>query len=818
MNLVFMRARALEEEIDKHGEGRIAAFIAEPIQGAGGVIVPPDTYWPEVMRICKERDILFCADEVICGFGRMGEWFGSIHYDLQPDMISMAKGLSSAYLPIGAVAFSEARAQEMFETAGEFFHGYTYSGHPACCAAALKNIEIIEREGLIDRVRDHTAPLFAEKMKKLADHPIVGEVRTRGLLAAIELVPEKPSRKRFDDVGTVGTLCRDHCFANGLVMRAVRDTMVCSPPLVITDAEIDELVEKAWKSLDDTWAKVGKQFPGDQLESLYKKGANLPISLMFGDVRGATPDALLVPPLVGDPDINYKAIEGSLRPVPWTKVPTAQLFLRATDKDGNNLATDPLTVLEKILWLCAHRSPTHTVVIARKVGHLIRLTGDAITGWFHCAFQFLVTRTNAFEHRIAGADVNPYLLCAAVLAGIHHGVKNGIDPGPESMEGQEPEQGIELPTRWREALQAFSGSEFFKDYFGEEFMEIYCRAKFAEEENFHLEVSDRDHGCITGGYADIESDGYDVDADCYLVPDISTARAVPWANDPSIQIIHDAFDRHGNEIAFAPRNVLKRPPVGRSGRQSLSNQAYSLSAVDEHDRFIEHIYDYAEAQNLEIDTIIQESGAGQLEINLMHGSPLKLADEVFLYKRLIREAALQCGIHATFMAKPMESQPGSAMHVHQSVLNRKTGKNIFSKKDGSPSDAFYHFIGGQQKYMYPACAFAAPFVNSYRRLVPNMSAPVNLEWGHDNRSAGIRAPRATPAARRVENRVEFEDRSNDLPFGLLGAIDALNASHDLKRVLGKEFVDIFIGIKQVEHDEFMKVISPWEREHLLLNV
>ncbi len=252
----LMRARALEEEIDKHGEGRIAAFIAEPIQGAGGVIIPPDSYWPEVMRICKERDILFCADEVICGFGRLGEWFGSIHYDLQPDMISMAKGLSSAYLPIGAVAFSEARAQEMFETAGEFFHGYTYSGHPSCCAAALKNIEIIEREGLIERVRDHIAPIFAEKLQTLADHPIVGEVRTRGLLGAIELVPEKPSRKRFDNYGTVGTICRDHCFNNGLVMRAVRDSMVCSPPLIITEEEIDELVIKARKSLDDTWSEV----------------------------------------------------------------------------------------------------------------------------------------------------------------------------------------------------------------------------------------------------------------------------------------------------------------------------------------------------------------------------------------------------------------------------------------------------------------------------------------------------------------------------------------------------------------------------------
>jgi len=410
-------------------------------------------------------------------------------------------------------------------------------------------------------------------------------------------------------------------------------------------------------------------------------------------------------------------------------------------------------------------------------------------------------------------------------------------------------------------------------------------SKYIKESEIRLPIS-LFMATITGEYPEVESEGYDVDADIYLAPDISTARAVPWANDPSIQIIHDAYDRHGEPIAFAPRQVLKKvinlyrkkgwvpivspeiefyltkpntdpdyplePPVGRSGRQSLSNQAYSLSAVDEHDRVIEHIYDYAEAQNLEIDTIIQESGAGQLEINLMHGDPVKLADEVFLYKRLIREAALQCGIHATFMAKPMESQPGSAMHIHQSVVSAKSGKNVFSNKDGSPSNLFQYFIGGQQTYMYNACAFAAPYVNSYRRLVPGMSAPVNLEWAHDNRSAGLRAPRASPAARRVENRVigadanpylaiaaslatgylgmtkkirprkeaevEFEHRSRDLPFSLLGAVDALNESYDLKRVLGPEFVDIFAAIKQAEHNEFMKVISPWEREHLLLNV
>jgi len=252
----LMRARALEEEIDRLGEDRVAAFMAEPIQGAGGVIIPPESYWPEIKRICKERDILLVADEVICGFGRTGEWFGSIHYDIEPDMISMAKGLSSAYLPIGAVAFSEARAQEMFATAGEFVHGYTYSGHPACCAAALKNIEIIEREGLITRTREHTAPLFAEKLAALSDHPIVGEVRTRGLLAAIELVPEKPSRKRFDNYGEIGGLCRDISFKNGLVMRAVRDTMVMSPPLVISDAEIEELATKVRLTLDETWEQV----------------------------------------------------------------------------------------------------------------------------------------------------------------------------------------------------------------------------------------------------------------------------------------------------------------------------------------------------------------------------------------------------------------------------------------------------------------------------------------------------------------------------------------------------------------------------------
>ena len=250
------RARALEAEIDRLGEGRVAAFIAEPVQGAGGVVIAPETYWPEVMRICKEREILFVADEVICGFGRLGAWFGSDRLELQPDLMTMAKGLSSGYLPIGAVAVSEKIANDVFTHAGEFFHGYTYSGHPACCAAALANLKIIEEEKLIEKVRDQTEPYFAEKWASLGDHPMVGEARSLGLVGALELVPEKPSRKRFANVGEVGNLCRDRSFDNGLVMRAVRDTMVVSPPLIITEGEIDEMVEKAWKTLDETWRNV----------------------------------------------------------------------------------------------------------------------------------------------------------------------------------------------------------------------------------------------------------------------------------------------------------------------------------------------------------------------------------------------------------------------------------------------------------------------------------------------------------------------------------------------------------------------------------
>ncbi len=392
---------------------------------------------------------------------------------------------------------------------------------------------------------------------------------------------------------------------------------------------------------------------------------------------------------------------------------------------------------------------------------------------------------------------------------------------------------------------------------------------------------------ITGDYPDFEGfAAYDTDADLQLRPDLGTTRAVPWASDRSVQVIHDVCDRQGNLIEFAPRSVLRRviaqyhergwqpivapelefyltkpnidpdyplePPIGRSGRRAQKAQAYSIAAVDEYDSVIEHIYDYAQAQGLEIDTIIQEAGAAQLEINLLHGDPLELADQVFLFKRLVREAALRCGCYATFMAKPMEGQPGSAMHIHQSVVVRETGKNLFSNPDGSASEAFGYFLGGQQKYLRAATCLVAPYVNSYRRLVPHLTAPINLDWGQDNRTTGLRVPISGPAARRVENRVVGADanpylaiaatlaagflgitekakprpevsddsyaRARELPYGLLEAIDEFKACEPLRMALGPGFSELYAGVKQHEFDEFMRVISPWEREHLLLNV
>jgi putrescine---pyruvate transaminase len=250
------RAKQLADMIDWVGADNVAAFIGEPLQGAAGVLIPPESYWPEVERICRERNVLLIADEVICGFGRTGNWFGSQTLGFQPDIMAMAKGLSSAYLPIGAVAISAKVAEPFNEKAGEFYHGYTYSGHPSCCAAALENIAIMEEEKLVERARGPVAQYFQKRWLALAEHPIIGEARMVGMIGALELVPDKKSRKRFPDEGKIGTWCRNASVRNGLVMRACWDRMVISPPLTISEDEIDELIMKVGKALDETHAHV----------------------------------------------------------------------------------------------------------------------------------------------------------------------------------------------------------------------------------------------------------------------------------------------------------------------------------------------------------------------------------------------------------------------------------------------------------------------------------------------------------------------------------------------------------------------------------
>jgi len=250
------QARLLEEKILEIGPDKVAAFIGEPVQGAGGVIIPPESYWPEIQRICDEYGILLVADEVITAFGRLGEWFGSTRYGIRPDLISFAKGVSSGYLPLGGVLVGDRVADVVNSKGGEFAHGYTYSGHPACCAVALTTLKIMQREKIVERVRTHTEPYFHSALKKLADHPIVGEVRSIGLVGAIEIVKDKSTRERFHKDLGAGIRCRDFCVNNGLVMRAVGNTMIMSPPLIVEDRHIDELVEKAWRCLDLTAASL----------------------------------------------------------------------------------------------------------------------------------------------------------------------------------------------------------------------------------------------------------------------------------------------------------------------------------------------------------------------------------------------------------------------------------------------------------------------------------------------------------------------------------------------------------------------------------
>jgi len=253
------RARQLEQAIAEIGEGRVAAFIAEPIQGAGGVIIPPETYWPEIQRICDAHEILLIADEVICGFGRTGNWFGSETFNIRPDIMTIAKGLSSGYAPIGGSMVSDEVA-DVIANAGDFNHGYTYSAHPVSAAVALENLRILEEEKIVDTVRDVTAPYLAKRWAELEDHPMVGEAKSCGMVAAVAMSPDKANRAPFQaPAGTIGLMCRERCFENNLVMRHVGDRMIISPPLVFTKDDIDTLMDRAYRAIDETYQAAKKE-------------------------------------------------------------------------------------------------------------------------------------------------------------------------------------------------------------------------------------------------------------------------------------------------------------------------------------------------------------------------------------------------------------------------------------------------------------------------------------------------------------------------------------------------------------------------------
>lgn len=248
----------LEEKILEIGADKVAAFIGEPVQGAGGVIIPPPGYWQEIERICRKYDVLLVSDEVICGFGRLGTWFGCEYFGFTPDLMTFAKGVTSGYVPLGGVAVGDRVAKVLIEQGGDFNHGYTYSGHPVACAVAIENIHILQREKIVDRVANDTAPYLKQRFSELATHPLVGIAETCGLVAGLVLVKDKQTLTTFDAEHAVGMICRAHCFANGVIMRAVGERMIIAPPLVITHEEIDKMMDLIRRSLDDTLADIQK--------------------------------------------------------------------------------------------------------------------------------------------------------------------------------------------------------------------------------------------------------------------------------------------------------------------------------------------------------------------------------------------------------------------------------------------------------------------------------------------------------------------------------------------------------------------------------
>lgn len=377
-----------------------------------------------------------------------------------------------------------------------------------------------------------------------------------------------------------------------------------------------------------------------------------------------------------------------------------------------------------------------------------------------------------------------------------------------------------------------------------------------------------------------------LDPDVVLRPDFNTICVAPGFRTPTAFVIADAFQSDGAAFELSPRHILQKvmalyaergwtplvapelefyltqkntdpdlplePPPGRSGRSETSPQPYGLEAITEYEDFIEEVYDYAEAASLQIDTMIHEAGAAQLEINFLHGDPVRLSDQVLVFKRLIRQVALKHDVYATFMAKPMISQPGSAMHIHQSIVDIETGQNLFADDDGKDSQLFLNYIGGLQKLLPQITPLFAPNVNSFRRMKPDWAAPINVQWGYDNRSCGLRVPISDNKARRVENRLpgadanpylamaasliagyigmvdklepttrvdsSAYDKKRTLPKTLEQALDLLDNCQAVQELLGAPFFEAFSAIKRAELDAYQQIVSSWERDHLLLKV
>jgi len=388
---------------------------------------------------------------------------------------------------------------------------------------------------------------------------------------------------------------------------------------------------------------------------------------------------------------------------------------------------------------------------------------------------------------------------------------------------------------------------------------------------------------ISGGYVP-NKDNLE-DRDMLLVPDVNTLRPVPWAVDPAASVFLDCLRHDRTPVMTSPRQVLQNvqsiyaargwkplvapevefyllnphsdataevePPKGRLGRTEAAKQPYSIDMMNDFEPFINEVYRYCEVQGIYIDTLLQEMGPAQFEINFLHGDPLSLADQVYLFKRTVREAAIKYEMHATFLARPMSAEAGSALHIHQSVVDEQ-GQNIFSDADGEPSELFHAFLGGLQKYMPDAFLLFAPYPNSYRRFLSNWASPVNLEWAVDNRTVGLRVPDSTPEARRIENRIGGADlnpylgiaatlacgylgmiegaeptepitgTAYDRPFklhrDLFSAIKAFENSDAMRNTLGEEFVALYSAVKHTENDEFQRIVTPWEREILMFNV